>query len=658
MKIKTKLNIITAIIVSFSLVIILLTLQKAMQDNDNLQKVHNLNQLSIKLSKLIHETQKERGASAGYIGSHGKKFATILPKQRSATDDRYNELNNYLSTMDLNQFPNALRNSINGLKDDITKIGSIRSNVDSLTISVKDEVAYYSGINKKILQIISLTAKLAKNQELVKSLDAYTNFLKSKERAGIERAVLSATFGANKFAPGMFSKWVKLVAEQDAYLDSFLSIATDDAIKYYETKMNSPIVADVNKMRKIAEQKATDGNFGVDSEVWFKTITKKINLLKDVDDELAIQNTKLLERITSELKTDSLIKLVAYVIFAIVIFIIIFFISKGVNKSVQSSLTSIQCVSSDLDLSCDVVVGGNDEISDISKAIKTMMVAFKQTIYEALNVSSATSKESTALNQIVEILADNDILANEKITLINKLVTEIGQRLDQVEEASITVTEDLNKTSDVLNTFITKLDSVVETIERGNEHQSELSIKVQSLTDQAKDIKDVLAIISDIAEQTNLLALNAAIEAARAGEHGRGFAVVADEVRKLAERTQKSLSEIGANVNMITQNVIEISQETENTSSNMTHILDSAQELISAAQDSSNNLLITQEKSNDVMYQSTFIATKTKELISSMDEIIVILSKNSDIRSDIEKSATKLSSDAITLQNELNKFKV
>ena len=658
MTIKFKLNLILAIVVSFSLVILSITVVKAFNEKNVIEQARTLNILSQKLSLLIHETQKERGASAGFLGSKGKKFTEIVPKQRVLTDTKNSELNAYISSLDIDAFSDELKAEISAFKSDMDKINSIRSRVDSLSISVKDEVAYYTNMNKKILNIVSLTAKLADTTELVKALDTYTNFLKSKERAGIERAVLSGTFAADQFGNGMFAKWITLVAQQDAFLNSSMAMASSEVKAFYKTTMDSPSVNEVNSMRDIARDKALTGGFGIDSVHWFKTITKKINLLKKIDDEISHKNSILLEEIASASKISATITIVSYLSFTIFIFIIILVISKGVNVSVTSSMKKIQCVSSSLDLTCDIVVEGKDEISQISRALLVMITAFRETVRHAKEVSNSTENESEKLSDVVNNLARNSEETGTKISEINVLVEEVGTRLDSVEEATVVVSEDLDTTYDVIDNFVQELSSVVDRIETGNAHQEELSNKVASLTEQAKNIKDVLSIISDIADQTNLLALNAAIEAARAGEHGRGFAVVADEVRKLAERTQKSLSEISSNVNLITQNVVEIAEETNMTSENMQDISTSAQELISSSESTKTNLSVTRDRSTEVMHQTTFMAIKTKNLISAMDEIIELSSKNTELRVLVEDTTVSLKVDSDKLKAELNKFTI
>lgn len=157
-------------------------------------------------------------------------------------------------------------------------------------------------------------------------------------------------------------------------------------------------------------------------------------------------------------------------------------------------------------------------------------------------------------NSYAKVTDSINVLGDE----ICKMLTESKISSEDLKNKTDKLEEEMSNLASSTTEQAASVEKTAATMEQINANVSLTSQKTAEVTRQSSEIKSIVAIIADIAEQTNLLALNAAIEAARAGEHGRGFAVVADEVRKLAERTQKSLSEINSSINILVQSINDI----------------------------------------------------------------------------------------------------
>jgi methyl-accepting chemotaxis protein len=211
------------------------------------------------------------------------------------------------------------------------------------------------------------------------------------------------------------------------------------------------------------------------------------------------------------------------------------------------------------DLTARLKIRTKDEIGVISEHFNTFIQKVQTTITQA----KTTSNENASIS---EELARTSLEIGKKAEKESQVVSEVstqGHDIQAILESAIeeakTTKEDLDGAENMLANTNVIIKELTDEINVRSAAETELSHKLEQLSSDAQQVKEVLDVISDIAEQTNLLALNAAIEAARAGEHGRGFAVVADEVRKLAEKTQKTLSEINVTINVIVQAIIDTS---------------------------------------------------------------------------------------------------
>jgi methyl-accepting chemotaxis protein len=215
----------------------------------SLEKVKPLIDISRTIAKLVHETQKERGMTAGYLGSKGKKFADKIKEQRILTDKIFAEYSNELANINFDVSYSEIKKDLFEVSKRLQRLSEIRLQVNNLNIKTGAAIAYYTKTNALALDSVLSSAKFVEDVYIAEEIISYGNFLLSKERAGIERAVGANTLARDSFGPSMRAKFANLISEQETYLKLFGYYASSEGKDFLKKELNIKAVKEVEKIR-------------------------------------------------------------------------------------------------------------------------------------------------------------------------------------------------------------------------------------------------------------------------------------------------------------------------------------------------------------------------------------------------------------------------
>ncbi len=299
----------------------------------------------------------------------------------------------------------------------------------------------------------------------------------------------------------------------------------------------------------------------------------------------------------------------------------------------------------------------NDEISQVGHGVNLFVEKARLIIEEIKGISTLNK---TSMDKLVQITKETQESMKNFSTTLNSVkdkATDVASVMNASIEQSQGLRKRLIETQGLVKESKDAIGDLFSQIIEGAHTEEELSNKVEQLSRNADDVKSILDIINDIADQTNLLALNAAIEAARAGEHGRGFAVVADEVRNLAGRTQKSLAEINSTIMVIVQEINDVSSQMNLNSQKMERLSDMSKSVQETYEKMSANLSSVVLDSNQSMDDYAKSGRQIEAMVSDFIEVEKVASKTLADSSDILKIATHVSETTKNLDKQVNLFK-
>ncbi|WP_024698168.1 methyl-accepting chemotaxis protein [Pseudomonas avellanae] len=549
-----------------------------------------------KLSNIVTTLQRERGASGVFLGSGGKSMQDKLKTFRQETDKAIVEMR----AQSTDGIPGLEK--VNRALDDLI---ALRLKVDALSINGTESSTRFTDVVKTLIGFsYSLEASI-EDPEILRALSSLNQFVDMKERAGRERVLLVQAFNQNRFDAPLLSRFSRNLGEFSGYLEAFQRWSPE----IFKTKLNDvmqqPGSLEVARLQRLGFDTPLGDALNIKPEDWFNLATVRIDMMAQVEAELGQTVVSLASNARSAAESSLYVAVGTVILMLVVVLWLASVIIRNIKIAVVDVNRTLIALST-RDLTARTRYTGKDEFGEISRNLDNMAQQISEVIGE---IGSATAQVATAAEQSSAVaLQTSQNVAQQRLGT-DQMATAISQMSATVKDVARSTT-DAAAMSQRVNTSTVQgkaeIENTISLIQGLSLQAEQTSQIIGELKGESNAISSVLDVIRGVADQTNLLALNAAIEAARAGEQGRGFAVVADEVRNLAKKTQESTVSI--------QNMI------ANLQSGSERAATSMQETLGKAQAGASNVVRAGELLEEIAEGIASISDRNIQVASAAEE--------------------------------------